>query len=152
MLKITDKKLEKLYSLTEKVEKSNEEVNVPLLFAKETNKDKVHKITRAGNEIDINEATLWQELYYTGIESEAGEILKGLYPDIFSKLDENHKLGNDLQSFIVNSFGIDPKGIKFSDHVRLIDAMVSFRIKENTLLGKLNRLIGLFLLKVGLIK
>lgn len=117
-------KLVELYSELEALEKDASDT---LLAVKIPNKDNEHTLVRNGKRITLKEAVLWQEVLHLGADSQAGGILKGLYPIVFEKYALHNQKADELKEFTVRELGIDYNKMRVIDIIRLVDLTLDYR-------------------------
>ena len=85
-----------------------------------TAKERKHKITRNGKEVEVREDALWYELRNLGLESEAGKFLYEKYKEILD-LDIKHKnLVKEMEDYCIKEVGINPLQMSILDIIKLI--------------------------------
>lgn len=112
-------KIEKLLQLSDELEFLIKETSDLIIKAKE-NKDQDIEIIREEKQIKIKEKDLWDEVYYQA-KTNAVEILKGLYPEVFEKEKEQIAKRNELVEYCVKEMKIkNPFQMNIGDLTRLI--------------------------------
>ncbi len=126
-MNITKDKIEKLYKLNDELISLEERANKESVIAKTDAERKRIKIERDGKKIVVSEKTLWDEVYFSGFNCAGGKILRKKYPKVFEYSEEQQKKANELQGFIFSEFGIDYKKMRFSDIIKVVDAMLEYK-------------------------
>lgn len=122
--------LKKLHELNNELKKVRETTNELLRTAQDRFNSTTHKITRAGKEIEITEKVLWDEVFYLGIGSEAGKVLRGNHPEVFESFLKQEKLADELKKFCALNFGFDFGQMTISDYVNLTEGIFMLLLKE----------------------
>lgn len=127
-MKITAKQIKELNRLY----KDKKIVAEQISDAKKTYQDRygknLVKLTRAEKEIELEENTLWQELYYGGVETQAGEILKGKYPELFALLEKDTALNMELNNFTAKNWGFFFNQMSLSILIDLVLALIKYQL------------------------
>lgn len=95
------------------------------------------EIEREGKKIKIQEKVLWQELFYGGLQSQAGKILFEKYPEMKEYSDKQIALNDKLNLFTLKNWGFYFADM---DLVRFIDitlALIRYQILRFFFLDKL---------------
>jgi hypothetical protein len=79
---------------------------------------------------EVTEDLLWTEIYHIGDKSEGFEALKHRYPEAFAVSDEVNKKVEEIQSYTVAELGIDAMQLKLSDIIKIVEALVEFKLNE----------------------
>ena len=122
---ITKEKLDKFFEVYGRYEKAEEEASNELSKARMNSKRRI----KYKNEF-VEESVLWDELRYVGANGEAGKILKEKYPLVFSKAEEQDKIGAECMSFCNVEMGIDFTKVRVSDIIRICMGVVDYKLKE----------------------
>lgn len=88
-------------------------------------------ISRDGQPVTIKEKNLWTEVFALGPDSDAGQILKNVYPAAFELSAEANKKSEEMKKFAIASFGVNPLEMSLSDIFRIIEAV--FEMKKHEL-------------------
>lgn len=128
-MKITVEKIQKLDSIYTEISQLSKKVSDLLILAKK-NKDKELTITREGKLIQITEGRLWDEVRVLGEDSEAGTILKPLYPDVFEHSSIQRKKADELRVFCHAELGVDPSALRLIDILHLVNAMIDYKLNK----------------------
>jgi hypothetical protein len=92
--------------------------------------DKEYKLEREGKKIKLKESILWQEIKLAGLDCQAGKILEKEYPEIFALQREVHMLDKEIDMFTLENWGFQFRYISLSILIKLIKALVIWRIKR----------------------
>lgn len=127
-MQLTREKLDAFHQLNEEVKRAEEIASESLRTAQDRFKHRTHKLQRAGKEIEINEKTLWDEVFYLGEDSEAGAILTKLHPQVFANYATQNAAAAKYKAFGLTQLGIDPARMTMSDQLKMVEAMVEFKL------------------------
>lgn len=83
-----------------------------------------------GQEQEVTEKMLWDEVWHLGAESEAGAYLRGQYPKVYEIAETQQTEANKLREFCVAELGIDSQRIKIKDVLDLTDAMIDYKLSS----------------------
>jgi hypothetical protein len=132
--------LDNFHELSQKVKDLDEIASEGMRTVKDRFQHRTHKLIREGKEIELTEKTLWDEVFYLGEDSQAGEILKKLHPQVF----ENYRLMNiaaeNYKKFSIVEMGVDASRMNMSDQMKMVEAMVEFKLGGG-MLGQSNWLV-----------
>ena len=124
-IEITKEKLDKFFEIYGNYEKAEEEAINELSKAKMN----MNRRIKYKNEF-VEEKVLWDEVRYSGINGEAGKMLKEKYPLVFSTTEAQDKLGAECMSYCSVEMGIDFTKVRVSDIIRLCMGIVNYMLKE----------------------
>jgi|GEM_PF-6272207 len=123
-MQITKEQIEQLRELTNKNTEITQKVNSQMAEIKRTGKDNLHKVVRGGQEQEVKEFFLWEEVYNIGINSEAGKVLEEKYKDFFADVREQEEVVNDINEFTNANLGFDFRQMNL---INLIDLILSIK-------------------------
>jgi hypothetical protein len=123
-MQITKETIEQLRKLTEENQVLTLEISDELGAIKRDNKDQLHKVTRNGQEQEVKELYLWEEVFHQGIESEAGQILGAKYPELWVKVKKQEEIVKGIEDISVNNLGFNFKEMNL---VNLIDLILTVK-------------------------
>ncbi|MEQ9135744.1 MAG: hypothetical protein RLO51_11085 [Thalassobaculum sp.] len=127
---ITSDVIAQLYRLYLEFDVLNHGASDAINAAKE-HQDKRVTITRKdGTQQEVTERMLWDEVWTLGPKSDAGEHLRATYPEAFEKSDAVKAKTAELRAFSLGNLGIDSQAIRLSDIVKLVDAMLDYKLNE----------------------
>ena len=86
-------------------------------------------VVRDGKKIKAEEKHLWTEVRLIPGPCEARTILEKLHPQVFEAYDKQGEKANELQEFITQSFMMDIKAMKFTDHMKLCGSIFEYRFR-----------------------
>lgn len=138
-MKITENKLDELYSLYDELAVARALQSNKIAEAKQ-NKENEIEVEREDGTQKVTEGDLWEEVRHLGVDCPAGEALKEKYPDTFEAAERYQKKANELQKFTTQEFGIDSQAIRMSDIFRMTEAMVEYKSLWRTILRKIKKL------------
>lgn len=95
-MQITNEQIEKIRTLTEENDNLTDEISEIVKFVKSNNKEHLHKVTRNGQEQEVQEQFLWAEIDHLGIHCEAGQVLEVKYPELFEKAKRQEVILNEM--------------------------------------------------------
>ena len=119
-MKITKDFIKKIEGIDKKIRSNSEELNEKLPFVKKANAKKVHMVMRGEKLIELNEETLWTEVYHLGLNCPAGAVLRPLYPELFKLSEENEKLVLEQKKLQIEALGFDFTQMSFANLIKLI--------------------------------
>lgn len=123
-MQITKETIEQLRKLTEENKVLTLEISDELGAIKRDNKDHLHKVTRNGQEQEVKELYLWEEVFHQGVESEAGQILGAKYPELWVKVKKQEEIVKGIEDISVNNLGFNFKEMNL---VNLIDLILTVK-------------------------
>lgn len=129
-MQITKEKIDKLYKINSELVDLEEKANNESSVVRNGAERKRIKIERDGKKITVTEKILWDEVYFGGMESQAAKILKEKYPKVFEYTKKQTEKANELQMFIQAEFGIDYKKMRFSDIIKVVDALFDYKLNQ----------------------
>lgn len=129
-MKITKEILDGLEILTEALTKTQDALSEKVKNVKMYKGDVEHQVTREGKTLQIKEKHLWDEVYYLGENSQAGQILRKKYPEIFELWDDERKISKDYNLYAKANINIDPGAMKISDFIKLIIGLIEYKNGE----------------------
>lgn len=130
---ITRDKINTLRELTAKVAECMETASELLRTAQDRHGARVHKITRDGKEIELKEKVLWDEVFYIGRKSQAGQFLEQLHPEVFQAYSAQDQAAAELKKFGVVELGFDPTRLTLSDYLEITEQLFEVMLAERGL-------------------
>jgi hypothetical protein len=127
-MEITIEKISKVYELYDELEALKETSSELIKSAKENRNNKILVKRAGGAETEVTEDMLWTEVYHLGDKTEGYEALKNRYPEAFSASDEVNKKLEEIQKYTNVELGIDALQIKLSDILRIVEALVEYKL------------------------
>lgn len=124
-MEITKEKIDKVFEISEKLDKKDEEINVEQSKAL---MNAQRKIKYKGQFVD--EKVLWDEIKYAGVSGDAGKLLKEKYPTLFKVAEEQGLLAKELSEFCQVELGIDFKQVKITDIIKLCLSLIDYKNKK----------------------
>lgn len=140
---LTREKLDKLHELSDAVEAQQELASELMRTAKDRSVheeedengevkkiEKEYELEREGKKITLKESVLWSEVFYLGVKSQAGDILKAQYPEVFEAYKKQDECVQTLKTFCIQELGVDYSKLTLSDYLRLTEGLFSLLIEE----------------------
>jgi len=127
---ITRNKLKELYALTDKVNEAKEFASELVKTAQDRFNNKKHKLLRDGKEIEITEKILWDEVYYIGPASQAGQILTKEHPEVFEAFKKQEEIADELKKYCITELGVDYTAMTLSGYIKLTEQMLTMLLDE----------------------
>lgn len=128
---ITKEKINTLYKLYDELEVIKNEANEALIHAKSFGDMEVEVIRKDGRADKVKEKLLWDEIWILGNRSEGYAVLKQKYPAAFGKTEELNKKAKDIDTYSLRELGISTEKIKISDIIKLVEAIVDYKLDGN---------------------
>jgi hypothetical protein len=72
---------------------------------------------------------LWDEVWNLGPKCEAGNFLRAKYAYAFDVSDMHATKAAELRKFAIAELGVDSQRVKLRDIVKLVEAMVDYKLK-----------------------
>lgn len=126
---ISPEDLSTFHSLFAELKTLQEQATVAIEAAK-TNADAEITIARDGKPVVLSEKALWDEVWHLGADCDAGTILSARYPDAFRLSREAEEKKAEMKAFSVTQWGIDPVAMTLSDIMRLMSAMIDYKLSQ----------------------
>jgi hypothetical protein len=89
-----------------------------------------HKLEREGKEIELTEKTLWDEVFYIGPSSQAGEILKKIHPQVFEMYETQDLAAQELKKFAIVEMGMNFEALTLSDYLKATESLFELMLEE----------------------
>lgn len=125
--------LKQLHELTKKVNDAKELASELLRTAKDRYGDRLQKFEREGKEIEVKENVLWDEVFYLGPVSQAGQILGKEHPEVFQAYADQETAAGNLKKFTVLELGVDYTALSLSDYLAMTEQLVELMLGERGL-------------------
>lgn len=122
--------INKLRELTDKVNETKEKASELLRTAQDRAGQNVHKIERNGKEVELTEKVLWEEVFYIGLKSQAGQLLQTIHPEVFEAYAEQDRAAAELKKFGVVELGFDPTRLTLSDYLEITEQLFKMMFEE----------------------
>ncbi len=129
----TRENLDKLKSLTKAVNDAKDYASELLRTAQDRFKQNTHKLMREGKEITLTEKVLWDEVFYLGVASQAGEILTKVHPEVFDAYKKQDEAAAELKKFTITELGVDYTQMSLSDYLTLTESIFDLLMGERGL-------------------
>jgi hypothetical protein len=123
--------LNELHRLTEEVRTATDVASEQMRIVKDRFADKTHKLVREGKEIELTEKVLWDEVFYLGVNCEAGKLLQKEHPEVFEAYKKQDETANTLKKFCVTELGVDYTKLTLSDYLKITEGLFSLLIEES---------------------
>lgn len=85
------------------------------------------EVERDGKKIQVTEKTLWEEVRFLGIGSDAGKVLKEKYPDVFESFDKFQSLAKETEIFVLKNMGFNYTQMTLSDYIKLTLGLIEYK-------------------------
>lgn len=138
-MQITKSFLDNLYTLSAEVDQLNEEVSDAIKAAKLNGKNKITVTRKDGSQHEVSEKLLWDEVWQLGPTSEAAQALATRYPEIFTKNADSQEKAAEMNRLVAIELGINGQGVTVSDIIRIVDAMIDYKLNYGKQGGEDNR-------------
>lgn len=76
----------------------------------------------------MKENDLWTEVWHLGADCEGGKILAEKYPEPFKLSRQAEEKKAEIKKFAMAKWGIDPMAMTLSDIIRIMDAIVDYKL------------------------
>jgi hypothetical protein len=131
---ITSDKIQKLEDHFEKINYVEVLASDEIKKAQLNSAEKKAVIKRSnGQEQEVTEKMLWDEVWHLGADCEAGAYLRGKYPKVYELADAQAKAAQELRDYCVAELGIDSQRIKINDVLALTDAMIDYKLSTRSI-------------------
>lgn len=111
--------IETLKKLNNELDTINFHLAENLKNAKEIAKTKTITVTRNGEEVEVTEKDLFDELYWNA-NTDAREILKEKYPAVFDLEKQSFDKAKEIKDFSLKEFGFTPEKMNLTNLIDLI--------------------------------
>jgi len=132
MIELTQEKINTLFEISDRVEEQEELASEILRTVQDQCGHKKHKFERDGQEVELTENILWQEVWHLGKDCQAGKILQKEHPELFEAYEKQNKYAEELQTFAMVNFGMDYKKMTLANYVSLINSLIDFKLSNNS--------------------
>lgn len=127
----TREKIQKLHQLSDAFIAQKELASETLRTAQDRFKHRTVKLEREGQEIELTEKVLWDEVFLMGLGNhQAANELKKLHPEVFEAFATQDKLAEELKVYGVTELGVDYTKMSISDYLRLTEGMFEIMMHE----------------------
>jgi hypothetical protein len=124
---ITQEILDELFKLYEELNQIRELHSEQLKTVKDQFGDRhVKRINADGHEVICREHDLWEEIRFLGLNSQAAEILKGKYPDVFESLEKVEALQSEVGIFVLKHMGLNFTQMTLTDYIKLTLGLIDY--------------------------
>lgn len=124
---ISPEDLSTFHSLFAELKHLQEQATAAIDAAK-TNADAEITIARDGQPVILKEKDLWDEVWHLGADCDAANVLSVKYPDAFGVSRDAEAKKAEMKAFSVSKWGIDPLAMTLSDIMRLMSAMIDYKL------------------------
>lgn len=128
---ITRENINELKNITSKIEEAKELSSELLRTAQDRFNHVTHKMMRDGKEVEIKEKTLWDEVFYLGVASQAGQILERAHPEVFASYKEQERLAQELKKYGITEIGFDPTQMSLANYLDMSEALFKIMLEES---------------------
>lgn len=123
--------LNKFHELADGVEAQKNLASELLKTAKDRYSHVIHKINRKGQEVEIDEKTLWEEVYHLGFNCDAGKELEKAHPEVFEAFRKQDQLADELWKFGIEELGVNYRAMTLSDYLKMTEGLFKLLIEES---------------------
>ncbi len=95
------------------------------------------KLTRDGKEIELEENVLWTEIFYGGIETQAGKIMSEKYPELFENFKKQAVILDKLNLFTAKNWGFFFQQMSLVILIDLVLALIRYQLLRFFFLDKI---------------
>lgn len=139
---ITYNKIKGLKEIYKDLNLAKEILSENIKVAKDRYGDRIVALERDGKQIELKEKVLWEEVFLMGAECQAGEILKGKYPEVFEASKRENALASQLNSYCFENFGFFFSQITLTDLIDIILALIKYQVLRFLFIDKLIQFYG----------
>ena len=93
--------------------------------------DRTYKMEREGNEQDITEAVLWEEVRIGG--NQATEFLSEKYPKVFEIVKNREAKQLEIKEELTRQLGFDPAEINSSRMIKMNHEIIKYELSQMSL-------------------
>jgi len=129
-MKIQRNSFKELEKRVAKVTDAEEKASELLRTAQDRFGLREHSFSRDGKEVTVTEKILWEEVFYLGEGSQAGEILTEKHPQVFAAYEEQSQAAEELKKFCITELGIDYTKMTIADYLRMTEGVVNLILEE----------------------
>lgn len=123
---ITQEILDELFKLYEQLNYYRELHSEQLKTVQDQFGQRHVKLTREGQEVVAKEKDLWDEVRLLGINTEAGELLKGKYPDVFESYEKYEQYVEEARMFVLKNMGFNFTQMSLGDYIKLTLGLIDY--------------------------
>jgi hypothetical protein len=123
---LTKEILDELFKLYDELDKYHELHSEQLKTVQDQFGSRKVSFERDGKVIEVAERTLWEEVRHLGIKSQAGEILKQRYPDVFDSFEKFEKCKEDTRIFVLKYMGLNFTQMTLGDYIKLTLGLIDY--------------------------
>ena len=121
--------IDTLRKLNEELDSIKDQHSVLIGQIKEQAKNNKVLVTRKGQEVEITEKDLFDELYW-GAETDALDILKAKYPLLFELEEQSIQKAKEIKLYSVKEFGFSPEKMNLTNLIDLIIKINKYKDEE----------------------
>ena len=123
---ITQEILDELFKLYEQLNYYRELHSEQLKTVKDQFGDRHVKLNREGQEVIVKEKALWDEVRILGINTQAGQILKEKYPDVFESFEKSEEYVEQVRMFVFKNMGFNFTQMTLGDYISLTLGLIDY--------------------------
>ena len=123
---ITQEILDELFKLYEQLNYYRELHSEQLKTVKDQFGDRHVKLNREGQEVIVKEKALWDEVRILGINTQAGQILKEKYPDVFESFEKSEEYVEQVRMFVFKNMGFNFTQMTLGDYIQLTLGLIDY--------------------------
>lgn len=132
----TREKLEKLHTISAEFLAQRELASELLRTAQDRFKHRAIKVMREGQEVELTEKVLWDEVFLMGLGCEAGQKLREVHPEVFEAFEKQDKMAEEMKVYTIREFGINFTQMSISDYLKMSEGLFKLMIEEYGLTKK----------------
>jgi hypothetical protein len=128
---ITRENIKKLEEFYKQINDTKAVLDSEYSNAYEGSKERKQKIMRKidGKDVEVEapEDKLWYEVTNLGVQCQAGQVLKPIYPKVFEAVEIHEKAVAELNAYCIREIGIDPLKLSLLDIIKIVDGILDGR-------------------------
>jgi hypothetical protein len=128
---ITRENIKKLEEFYKQINDSKATLDSEYSNAYEGSNERKQKIMRKieGKDVEVEapEDKLWYEVLNLSFDSDAGRVLKPIYPKVYEAVQAHEKAVADLNAYCIKEIGIDPLKLSLLDIIKIVDGVLDGR-------------------------
>lgn len=130
-MEITQDQIEQLYRFYHELDKAKAEASEAIKLAQHNEHNRVTITRENGEQQEVTEKMLWDEVWNLSADSEAGRLLRTKYPYAFEQSDEANKIAANLRAFTLAELSIDAQALRLSDIIKLTQALIRLELSNH---------------------
>lgn len=122
-VKITSKHITELERIYAEIDEATAKADEAFKAARQFKGNLVRLTRKNGQEVELTEGELWEELRFIGAQSEGLEIMKEKYPQVFALAEAQQAKAQELAVYCKRELELDPVKLRLIDILHLVRAM-----------------------------